>query len=165
MGMPMPCTPRSPRPRMRDPSVTTIIWTSSWGQFCVRYCVIARLYVCACGNWCRRCTCACANLQNTEDIAFVLGGKIHATRASIEILRVDTCITHSRCVDDRRHLLNVPTDEVVEQHFIAVLQAGQEQMLRHSIDGLFRSMLVRRYFAGCKERLVHTLHLILKRDG
>ena len=33
MGMPMPCAPRSPSPRIRDPSVTTMMWTSSWGQF------------------------------------------------------------------------------------------------------------------------------------
>ena len=33
MGMPMPCAPRSPRPRIRSPSVTTIMRMSSAGQF------------------------------------------------------------------------------------------------------------------------------------
>ena len=33
-GMPMPPTPRSPRPKMRSPSVTTAIFTSSSGQLC-----------------------------------------------------------------------------------------------------------------------------------
>jgi len=32
IGMPMPFAPRSPRPRMRSPSVTTIIATSRCGQ-------------------------------------------------------------------------------------------------------------------------------------
>jgi len=33
IGMPMPSAPRSPRPRMRSPSVTTMIATSFAGQF------------------------------------------------------------------------------------------------------------------------------------
>eukprot|EP00967_Tisochrysis_lutea_P094298 scaffold137014_cov31-Tisochrysis_lutea.AAC.3 len=32
MGMPMPWAPRSPNPRMREPSVTQMTCTSSWGQ-------------------------------------------------------------------------------------------------------------------------------------
>ena len=100
-GIPMPLEPRSPRPRMRSPSVTTIIATSRCGQL----------------------------RRSSLHLAAVVGGDEDAARPLEDVAELLAREAHRRRVDDRHHLVRVLGDDAKEERLVAVVQRGHEDVL------------------------------------
>ena len=93
----MPPTPRSPSPRMRSPSVTTITRTSGVGA---------------------------VRQHRVERVALRVG-EVQAARPAVDVAVVLAGDADDRGVDDRQHLGDVLVHQAVEERLVAVLQAGQ----------------------------------------
>ena len=96
-GMPIPFAPRSPRPRIRSPSVTTMMRTSLFGQL----------------------------VRISRNAALVLEGEIQSPRAAENMPELHAPLAHRRGVDDGHHLLDVVHDHPVEEGLLAVLERDQ----------------------------------------
>ena len=134
MGMPMPCAPRSPRPRMREPSVTTITWTASWFQ-------LKHL-----GGWTRggprvtkgvqrrvlRMCCGCAAgacCTHGGEEAAILAREVHAAAATELVAELLAHVPHGGRVDEGGQLLHVVNQHPVVQRLVAVVQVLQVEVL------------------------------------
>lgn len=93
-----------------------------------------------------------------------MSGEVHATWATVEVLRTDGGLADGGGVDDGGHLLDVAVEEKLEEGFITVLQTGEVQVLAESVNALLAGLVVLVLgirCSGCKEAVVHALQLVL----
>ena len=112
---------------MREPSVTTITWTSSCGQLYIiepkwprssreKYLSTLRLRI-------ARPNCAAPNCAELRGA--------HAARADVLRAKLLADVADGRRVDQRRELLDVVDEEAVVQRLVAVVEVLQHQVLLH----------------------------------
>ena len=136
----MPDAPRSPRPRMRSPSVTTMTFTSRVGQLC-------RIF----SMWPRSLREIYNAARPAENVAEFLARLADGGR-----------------VNDRHHLFQMVHDHAVKQRLVPVLQADDldvafevaglaAEIVHHALHLLVHGLDVRRQQAAQAERVAFRL--------
>ena len=100
IGIPIPWAPRSPRPRMRSPSVTTTTATRASGQ-----------------------------LRRTPNPAAIARGDVEPSRPAEDQAELTAGLTHGGGVEDRQHFGEIVDDGSIEELLVAIEQGDQEEVL------------------------------------